>query len=120
MLTALGLVLGLAGAAAVTRYLNGLLFGLTPLDPATFAGVSLMFAAIAILASWSAVRRATHVDPLIALGLWPGVHLPADRILVAEFAPGERPVDDHGARVNRSIPGLEATTVRAKPVRWSG
>src|SRR5207245_5958022 len=47
MLVVIGLVCGLAGAAVVTRYLEGLLFGLTPLDPATFIAVSLMFALIA-------------------------------------------------------------------------
>jgi putative ABC transport system permease protein len=62
-----GIVLGVAGAAAVTRYLEGMLFGLTPLDPSTFVAVSLLFAVIALLASYVPARRATKVDPLIAL-----------------------------------------------------
>jgi putative ABC transport system permease protein len=66
-LTAVGIALGLAGAAAVTRYLEKMLFGLTPLDPATFVAVSLTFALVATLASYVPARRATNVDPLIAL-----------------------------------------------------
>jgi NAD(P)-dependent dehydrogenase (short-subunit alcohol dehydrogenase family) len=66
-LTAAGLVLGLIGATAVTRYLGGLLFGLTPLDPATFAGVSVLFAVVAALAAWIPARRASRIDPLAAL-----------------------------------------------------
>jgi predicted permease len=67
MLTAIGITLGLAGAAAVTRYLKAMLFGLTPLDPATFIVVSMMFGLVATAASYMPARRATHVDPLIAL-----------------------------------------------------
>ena len=67
VLTAAGIVLGLAGAAAVTRYLASMLFGVTPLDPTTFVAVSVLFAAVATLAAWIPARRATKVDPLIAL-----------------------------------------------------
>jgi ABC-type antimicrobial peptide transport system permease subunit len=65
--TALGIGLGLSGAAAVTRFLQGMLFGLTPFDPTTFVAVSLVFAAVATLASYVPVHRATRVDPLVAL-----------------------------------------------------
>ena len=66
-LTAVGIALGLAGAAAVTRYLGGLLFGLTPLDPTTFIGVALTFAFVATLAASVPASRAARVDPLVAL-----------------------------------------------------
>ena len=67
LLTCLGIVAGLAGAAALSRYLRALLFGLTPVDPATYAGVAIGFAAIAALAAYLPARRAARVDPLIAL-----------------------------------------------------
>ena len=65
--TTLGLALGIAGAAAVTRYLDSMLFGLTPLDPVTFLGVSLLFAVVATVASYIPARRATRADPLATL-----------------------------------------------------
>jgi putative ABC transport system permease protein len=67
VLTGAGIGLGLAGAAAVTRYLGGMLFGLTPLDPATFIGVAALFSAVATMAAYVPARRATEVDPMIAL-----------------------------------------------------
>ncbi len=66
-LTAAGVVLGLVAAAAVTRYLEALLFGVTPLDLLTFVGVSLLFAAVAAVASYMPARRASQADPMIAL-----------------------------------------------------
>jgi predicted permease len=67
VLTGVGLVFGLVAATVATRYLESFLFGVTPLDPGTFAGVSVIFAFIAIFASYLPVRRATNVDPLVAL-----------------------------------------------------
>jgi putative ABC transport system permease protein len=67
VLTAIGLAVGLASAAGVTRYMDAMLFGLTPLDPMTFVAVSALFAAVAALAAFVPARRATKVDPLVAL-----------------------------------------------------
>ena len=62
-----GVVIGLGGAMWTTRYLQGLLFGLTPLDPMTFAVVALLFLAVATAAAYVPARRATTVDPSAAL-----------------------------------------------------
>ena len=67
ILTTIGVALGLVGAAAGTRFLQGMLFGITPLDPTTFLAVSLMFGLVATLASYVPARRATKVDPIVAL-----------------------------------------------------
>jgi ABC-type antimicrobial peptide transport system permease subunit len=66
-LTTVGIVVGLAGAMALTRYLRSMLFGLDPLDPPTFIGASVLFAVVAALASYVPTRRAMKVDPLVAL-----------------------------------------------------
>ena len=66
-LTVVGIVLGLSGAAMLSHYLEGLLFGVTPLDPTTFALATALFAAVALVAAYGPVRRATGVDPLVAL-----------------------------------------------------
>ena len=62
-LIGIGLTLGLASAAAVTRYLQGMLFGLTPLDPPTFIAVPLMLFVVATLAGYLPARRATRSTP---------------------------------------------------------
>ena len=67
MLTAWGIILGLATAAAVTGYVRGMLFGLTPLDPSTFVGVAIVFVVVSMAAAAIPARRATKVDPLTAL-----------------------------------------------------
>jgi putative ABC transport system permease protein len=62
-----GIVLGLAGGWALTRYLATLLFETTPRDAVTFASASVILLGIAVLASWLPARRAARVDPAIAL-----------------------------------------------------
>ena len=66
-LTGSGLLLGLAGALGAARYLAGMLYGVTPLDAATFVGVALTLAAVAFAASSLPARRAAAVDPVVAL-----------------------------------------------------
>ena len=66
-LTLLGILLGLVGAYAVTRVLNSLLFGVSSTDPLTFAAVTVLLSCASLLASYIPARRATRVDPIIAL-----------------------------------------------------
>jgi putative ABC transport system permease protein len=67
ILTVVGLVLGVAVAATVTKYLNSLLFELTPLDATTFFAMPVIFAMIAAVASYVPARRATKLDPQTVL-----------------------------------------------------
>jgi ABC-type antimicrobial peptide transport system permease subunit len=62
-----GVVMGLAGAVAVTRVLQRFLFGVTPTDPMVFTIVTLLLMAIGLVAAWVPARRATRVDPWDAL-----------------------------------------------------
>ena len=65
--TVIGLAAGIIGGVAVMRFLSGLLFGLKASDPATFTGVSLILIVVALLACYIPARRATKVDPVVAL-----------------------------------------------------
>ena len=67
VLTAIGVALGLCGAAALTRAMKTLLFEISPVDPLTYAAVALALLVAAILASYLPARRATLVDPASAL-----------------------------------------------------
>jgi predicted permease len=62
-----GVVVGLAGAAAVTRVLQTFLFGVTPTDPTAFSLVTLLLMAVGLVAAWLPARRATRIDPAAAL-----------------------------------------------------
>ena len=62
-----GVAAGIVGAAIVTRLLSTLLFGVSSTDPVTFAAVAAMLTAVAMLASYIPARRATRVDPMVAL-----------------------------------------------------
>jgi putative ABC transport system permease protein len=66
-LTAIGLALGLAGAFAAARMLKSMIYGVSPTDPLTFIVITLLLTFVALLACWIPARRATKVDPLVAL-----------------------------------------------------
>jgi ABC-type antimicrobial peptide transport system permease subunit len=66
-LITVGIVVGLASSVAVTRYLAGLLFGVSPFDVPTFIVTSGLLAAAVTIASYFPARRAARVDPMVAL-----------------------------------------------------
>jgi putative ABC transport system permease protein len=66
-LTVAGVVIGVGLSAGITRYLETLLYGVRPIDPWTFASMAVLLGAVAALACYIPARRATHVDPMVAL-----------------------------------------------------
>lgn len=67
VLAVIGIVIGIAGAVALTRYLTSLLFGVKPIDVVTFVGVAVVLALVVLVACLVPARRATRIDPLEAL-----------------------------------------------------
>jgi ABC-type antimicrobial peptide transport system permease subunit len=66
-LTGIGAAIGLGAAISLTRLMKSLLFGISPLDPVTYAAVPLVLAAAAMLASYLPARRAAAIDPVETL-----------------------------------------------------
>ena len=66
-LSAIGIVIGVGTSLAVTKFLEGFLFGIQPTDSATFVVVSIFILVVALLACWVPARRAMRVDPMVAL-----------------------------------------------------
>jgi putative ABC transport system permease protein len=66
-LSAVGIVLGLSGAFAITRVIASLLVGVNPTDPVTFAAIVVLFGIVAAIASWIPARRASRLDPMTAI-----------------------------------------------------
>lgn len=66
-LVAIGIVIGISGAVALTRLLRSLLFGIQPDDPLTFIAIAFLLLLVTLIACWIPARRATKVDPMIAL-----------------------------------------------------
>jgi len=62
-----GVAVGMGGALVLTRFLSSLLYGVSPHDPMTFVGVAVLLLTVALAACWIPARKATQVDPMVAL-----------------------------------------------------
>jgi putative ABC transport system permease protein len=67
VLVSAGVIVGGGASLFVTRLLKGVLFGVTPADPLTFASAGILISAAALIACWLPARRAARVDPMVAL-----------------------------------------------------
>src|SRR5690606_40054788 len=66
-LALVGVVVGVGGAAALTRLMSSLLYGVSPLDPLTFASTAVVLAVVALVSGYLPARKASRVDPIVAL-----------------------------------------------------
>jgi ABC-type antimicrobial peptide transport system permease subunit len=67
LLACIGIAIGICAAIGLTRYLENMLYGLRPFDPLTYSAAVLVMLAVALTAGWLPARRASRLDPMVAL-----------------------------------------------------